>query len=124
MVRAEIMSNQALGDLRPRQMCLPTANPGHTSGATAYLWDSGQHRCLFTGDTLYLSEGEWVAAVLELSDRAAYVESLELIKQLDFDMLVPWLATAGEPIHTVTDKADAGRRIDAVLERLRRGDDH
>ncbi len=98
--------------------------PGHTSGATAYLWDSGEHRCLFTGDTLYLSEGEWVAAVLESSDRAAYVESLELIKQLDFDMLVPWLATAGQAIHTVTDKADAGRRIDAVLERLRRGDDH
>ena len=98
--------------------------PGHTSGATAYLWDSGQHRCLFTGDTLYLRDGEWVAAVLESSDRAAYVESLELIKQLDFDLLVPWLATAGRSIHTVTDKADAGRRIDAVLERLRRGDDH
>jgi glyoxylase-like metal-dependent hydrolase (beta-lactamase superfamily II) len=98
--------------------------PGHTSGATAYLWDSGQHRCLFTGDTLYLREGEWVAAVLESSDRAAYVESLELIKQLDFDMLVPWLATAGQPFHTHTDKADARRRIDAVLERIRRGDDH
>ena len=98
--------------------------PGHTSGATAYLWDSGEHRCLFTGDTLYLREGEWVAAVLESSDRAAYIESLELIKQLDFDVLVPWLATAGQPFHTVTDKADTRRRIDAVLERIRRGDDH
>ena len=39
--------------------------PGHTSGATAYLWRSGQHRCLFTGDTVWLREGEWVAAVLE-----------------------------------------------------------
>ena len=39
--------------------------PGHTPGATAYLWDSGGHRCLFTGDSLYLREGEWVAAVLE-----------------------------------------------------------
>jgi glyoxylase-like metal-dependent hydrolase (beta-lactamase superfamily II) len=98
--------------------------PGHTSGTTAYLWDSGQHRCLFTGDTLYLRGGEWIAAVLESSDRASYIESLELIKELDFDMLVPWLATAGQLFHTVTDKADAGRRIDAVLERLRRGDDH
>jgi glyoxylase-like metal-dependent hydrolase (beta-lactamase superfamily II) len=98
--------------------------PGHTSGATAYLWDSGQHRCLFTGDTLYLREGEWVAAVLESSDRAAYVESLELIKDLDFDVLVPWLATAGQPFHAVTDKADRRRRIGAVLERIRRGDDH
>ncbi len=39
--------------------------PGHTPGATAYLWDSGRHRCLFTGDSVYLREGEWVAAVLE-----------------------------------------------------------
>jgi glyoxylase-like metal-dependent hydrolase (beta-lactamase superfamily II) len=98
--------------------------PGHTSGATAYLWDSTRHRCLFTGDTLYLREGEWVAAVLESSDRASYIESLELIKQLDFDVLVPWAATAGRPFHAVTDKADVRRRIDAVLERVRRGDDH
>jgi glyoxylase-like metal-dependent hydrolase (beta-lactamase superfamily II) len=98
--------------------------PGHTPGATAYLWDSGAHRCLFTGDTLYLRRGEWVAAVLESSDRATYVDSLELIKELAFDVLVPWAATVGEPFHAVTDKADAGRRIDAILERLRRGDDH
>jgi glyoxylase-like metal-dependent hydrolase (beta-lactamase superfamily II) len=98
--------------------------PGHTSGATAYLWDGGGHRCLFTGDTLYLREGEWVAAVLESSDRSAYIESLELIKNLDFDVLVPWAATAGLPFHVVTDKADARRRIDAILARVRSGDDH
>jgi glyoxylase-like metal-dependent hydrolase (beta-lactamase superfamily II) len=98
--------------------------PGHTPGATAYLWDSGAHRCLFTGDSLFLREGEWVAAVLDSSDRAAYLESLELIKGLDFDMLVPWAATAGQPFHVLTDRADAARRIDAILERLRRGADH
>jgi glyoxylase-like metal-dependent hydrolase (beta-lactamase superfamily II) len=98
--------------------------PGHTPGATAYLWDSGRHRCLFTGDSLYLREGEWVAAVLELSDRDVYIESLERIKDLDFDVLVPWAATAGQPFHAVTDKADAGRRIDAILDRVRRGEDH
>jgi glyoxylase-like metal-dependent hydrolase (beta-lactamase superfamily II) len=98
--------------------------PGHTPGATAYLWDSGGHRCLFTGDSLYLRDGEWVAAVLESSDRDAYIESLEAIKDLDFDVLVPWAATAGQPFHAVTDKADARRRIDAILARLRRGDDH
>lgn len=98
--------------------------PGHTSGATAYLWSSGGHRCLFIGDSLYVRDGEWRAVVLDSSDRAAYLESLELIKQLDFDLLVPWTATAGEPIHAVTDRADTRRRIDAILERLRRGDDH
>jgi glyoxylase-like metal-dependent hydrolase (beta-lactamase superfamily II) len=98
--------------------------PGHTAGATAYLWDSGQHRCLFTGDSLYLRDGEWVAAVLESSDRASYIESLALIKDLEFDVLVPWAASAGQPCHAVTDKADTARRIDAVLQRLRRGEDH
>jgi glyoxylase-like metal-dependent hydrolase (beta-lactamase superfamily II) len=101
---------------------IPT--PGHTGGATAFLWDSGQHRCLFTGDTVYLHEGDWIAAVLESSDRDAYIESLELIKGLDFDVLVPWAATAGQPFHAVTAKSDARRRIAAIVRRLRQGADH
>jgi glyoxylase-like metal-dependent hydrolase (beta-lactamase superfamily II) len=98
--------------------------PGHTSGATAYLWDSGRHRFLFTGDTISFSEGEWVAAVLESSDRGPYIESLELIRELDFDVLVPWASTGGQPYHAVTSNADARRRIDAILERVRRGENH
>ena len=101
---------------------IPT--PGHTPGATAFLWHSGAHRLLFTGDSIYLRDGEWVAAVLEgSSDRAAYIESLELMGGLEFDALVPW-AASGEPYYTLTDPADARRRIDAISERLRRGEDH
>jgi Metallo-beta-lactamase superfamily len=100
---------------------IPT--PGHTPGATAYLWDSGEHRFLFTGDTIFLSHGEWVAAVLDSSDRAAYLDSLELIRELDFDVLVPWAASAGEPWYAVTSRADARRRIDAIIERVRAGAD-
>ncbi|HEX6011832.1 MAG TPA: MBL fold metallo-hydrolase [Geminicoccaceae bacterium] len=98
--------------------------PGHTSGATAFLWDSEGHRFLFTGDTIYLSKGEWVAAVLESSDRASYIESLELIRDLDFDVLMPWAATSGQPYHAMTERSDARRRIDAILGRLRSGEDH
>jgi len=100
---------------------IPT--PGHTSGATAYLWDSGDHRVLFTGDTVYLDDGEWVAAVLGSSDRAAYLQSLDLIRELDFGVLVPWAASHGQPFHAATDGADARRRIDAIIGRLRRGED-
>jgi glyoxylase-like metal-dependent hydrolase (beta-lactamase superfamily II) len=100
---------------------IPT--PGHTPGATAYLWDSGEHRFLFTGDTIYLRDGEWIAAVLGSSDRAAYIESLELLRELDFDVLVPWAATAGQPFYATTSNADARRRIGAILERVRRGED-
>lgn len=99
---------------------IPT--PGHTPGATAFLWESGEHRFIFTGDTIYFSRGEWVAAVLDSSDRAAYIESLALLRDLEFDVLVPWAATAGEPFHAITDQGDYRRRIDAVLERVRRGE--
>jgi hypothetical protein len=98
---------------------IPT--PGHTRGATAYLWDSGGQRLLFTGDTIFLRDGEWVAAVLDSSHRDAYIASLELIRELEFDVLVPWAASAGEPEYALTDRDDTRRRIDAILERVRRG---
>jgi hypothetical protein len=99
---------------------IPT--PGHTPGATAFLWDSGGHRFLFTGDTIYLQDGEWTAAVLGSSDHDSYIESLELIRELDFDVLVPWAATRGQPYYAETGTADAGHRIDAIVERLRHDD--
>ena len=98
---------------------IPT--PGHTPGATAYLWDSGAHRVLFTSDTVSLDRGEWVAAVLGSSDRDAYVASLEHIATLDFDVLVPWTATAGGPWYATTSRDDARRRVRAIADRVRRG---
>ena len=97
--------------------------PGHTPGATAFLWRGGEQRVLFTGDSIYLRNGEWVAAVLESSDRDAYIESLELIRGLEFDVLLPW-AASGEAYSATTSPADTRRRIDAIIERLRRGEDH
>lgn len=96
--------------------------PGHTPGSTAYLWEGGGHRMLFTADTIYLSDGDWVAAVLASSDRADYIESLELIRELDFDVLVPWAASGGQPYHAMTGPSDSRRRIDAILARLRAGE--
>lgn len=98
--------------------------PGHTSGATAYLWENEGHRFLFTGDSIFIKEDRWVAAVLESSDRDSYIRSLELIRDLDFDVLVPWAATGGHPYHVVTTKADARRNLATILERVRRGEDH
>ena len=97
---------------------------GHTPGATAFLWNGAGHRFLFTGDTIYLREGEWVSAVLESSDRGLYIDSLDLIRELDFDVLVPWVATGAGAHYALTDRTDARRRIDAILGRVRRGEDH
>jgi glyoxylase-like metal-dependent hydrolase (beta-lactamase superfamily II) len=100
---------------------IPT--PGHTSGATAYLWRGDHYRCLFTGDTIMLRGGEWGVVLLDgVSDRSEYLESLELIRGLEFDLLVPGFATSGLPFHTTTDQADRERRIDDLLERVRRGE--
>jgi hypothetical protein len=101
---------------------IPT--PGHTSGATSYLWDTGEHRLLFTGDTVLLDDGEWRAAVLGSSDRAQYVESLDLIRGLDFDVLVPWAASTGDPAVAHTTPTDTRRRIGAILDRIWRGESH
>jgi glyoxylase-like metal-dependent hydrolase (beta-lactamase superfamily II) len=92
---------------------------GHTPGATAYLWEAGDGRLLFTGDTIFLRRGEWRAAVLDSSDRDAYLESLELIRGLDFDVLVPWAVGRGEEPYALTDGADRSRRIDALIRRIR-----
>ena len=76
---------------------IPT--PGHTQ--RSHRVPVGQRRA---PDALHgrhdLSRpGEWVAAVLGSSDRNSYIESLELIRELDFDLLVPWAATGGEPFY-------------------------
>lgn len=99
--------------------------PGHTPGATAFLYERGGHRFLFTGDSLYLDgDGAWVAAVLPDSDRAAYLESLELLRDLDFDVLVPWAAAKGRPWFARTDAADRHARITQIMDRLWNGEDH
>lgn len=89
--------------------------PGHTPGATAFLWEG----MLFTGDSLLLDGEEWIGAVLESSDRAAYLDSLRLIRDLDFDVLVPWAASADGP--WFADAADRHARLDAIIERIARG---
>jgi hypothetical protein len=43
---------------------------------------------------------------------------------LDLDWVVPWAAAGGVPFYAHTDGRDASRRIDAILERLRAGEDH
>ncbi len=43
--------------------------------------------------------------MLDSSDRPAYLDSLAAIRELDFEVLVPWGATAGRPYHAVTSTA-------------------
>ena len=100
---------------------IPT--PGHTEGATTYLWDTGEHRALFTGDTIFFNGGRWRAALLDgVGDRERHIDSLELIRELDFDLVVPGIASKGEPFVAFVEKPEAQQRIDGIIERLRRGE--
>ncbi len=64
-----------------------------------------------------------MAAVLDgVSDRERYIESLKLIRALDFDLIVPGIAAAGQPYYAFVEKPEAERRIGAILERLRHGE--
>ena len=97
------------------------------TGRRFRVWFDSDHRVLLVDfeypgltespDEMLKGFGE-PDAVLDSSDRAAYRESLQLIRELDFDVLVPWAATAGGRLHAVTDHKDAQRRIDALIDRI------
>jgi glyoxylase-like metal-dependent hydrolase (beta-lactamase superfamily II) len=121
-------SLRVAGTFNERQMLgsdleiIPT--PGHTPGTTAVLWDSGSHRFLFTGDSLWINQGQWQAVALGSSDRAAYIDSLTTLCAVDFDVLVPWGAIDGGRSIDVVARSEAQERIDAVISRLSAGGDH
>jgi glyoxylase-like metal-dependent hydrolase (beta-lactamase superfamily II) len=101
---------------------IPT--PGHTVGTTSFLWNNGRHRFLFTGDFIWIENGEWKAVVLSPQLRDDYLASLALVRDLDFDVLVPWGTTEGDPsFGLVADDREKRDRIDAIIERVRAGGD-
>jgi glyoxylase-like metal-dependent hydrolase (beta-lactamase superfamily II) len=127
--RAEVATSlDVAGTFGAREMIdddlevIPT--PGHTAGTTSYLWDNGTHRFLFTGDFVWIEDGEWKAVVLSPALRGDYLDSLALVRDLDFDVLVPWGTTEGGPSYAlVADRSEAHRRIDAIIDRVRSGGD-
>ncbi|ANY08230.1 MBL fold metallo-hydrolase [Pseudonocardia sp. HH130630-07] len=99
---------------------IPT--PGHTAGTTCFLWDSGLHRFLFTGDFVWISDGEWQAVVLDPALREDYLESLALVRDLDFDVLVPWGVSERDACVAMTTRDETRARIDAMIARVGAGE--
>lgn len=97
--------------------------PGHTPGTTLYLWDNGEHRYLFTGDFLCYEGNEWRTVIIPSGDRNASIKSLEKIRDLDFDVLVPWVSIEGEqPVYFINDDNDKKQRIQRIIDRVRQGE--
>lgn len=99
---------------------IPT--PGHTPGATMFLWNNGDLRVLFPGDSIWVQGGEWKAVLLGDSDRAAYLDSLALLKNVEFDVLVPWGAEVGEPYGYAVNREEANAKLDRIIARLEAGE--
>lgn len=99
---------------------IPT--PGHTPGTTMFLWNSGEHRLLFPGDSIWVQGGEWKAVVLEDSDRSAYLDSLALLMDVAFDILVPWGVEEGEPYGYAVTRTQAHEHLERIRARLRAGE--
>lgn len=99
---------------------IPT--PGHTRGTTMFLWDNGEHRLLFPGDTIWVQRGKWKAVLLAERDREAYLASLSLLMELDFDFLVPWGSEEGQPYGYGITRSQAHQNLGDIFDRLQAGE--
>jgi glyoxylase-like metal-dependent hydrolase (beta-lactamase superfamily II) len=99
---------------------IPT--PGHTRGTTMFLWDNGEHRMLFPGDSIWVQGGAWKAVLLGEGDREAYLLSLSRIMELDFDILVPWGSEEGQPYGYYVTRAQAHEQLEGIMDRLQAGE--
>ncbi len=99
---------------------IPT--PGHTAGTTMFLWDSGDHRLLFPGDSIWVQGGEWKAVLLEQGAREAYLASLSLVMELVFDFLIPWGSEEGQPYGYGVSRIQAQERLGRIVDRLNAGE--
>lgn len=96
--------------------------PGHTPGTTMFLWDNGEHRLLFPGDSIWVQRGIWKAVLLGESNREAYLASLSRLMHLDFDTLVPWGSEEGQPYGYGVTRTEAQDNLGRIIDRLKSGE--
>ncbi|MFM9270467.1 MBL fold metallo-hydrolase [Halomonas elongata] len=99
---------------------IPT--PGHTAGTTMFLWDNGEHRLLFPGDSIWVQGGSWKAVLLEECGRTDYLASLSRLMDLDFDILVPWGSEEGQPYGYGVTRVQAEENLQRIINRLQAGE--
>lgn len=96
--------------------------PGHTPGTTMFLWDNGEHRLLFSGDSIWVQGGDWKAVLLEENGREAYIDSLSQLMDLHFDILVPWGSEEGQPYGYGVTHSQARKNLGRIVKRLQAGE--
>ncbi|MBH4638597.1 MBL fold metallo-hydrolase, partial [Staphylococcus aureus] len=83
----------------------------------------GHHRYLFTGDFICFEGKRWRTVILGSSDREKSIQSLEMVKELDFDVLVPWVTIKDEPlVYFVENEYEKREQIQNIIDRVREGE--
>lgn len=74
---------------------------------------------LFTGDFLCFEGDKWRTVILPSSNREASLNSLQLIRDLDFDVLIPWVSIKGDrPVYFVNDEEEKQKNIQETIDRV------
>lgn len=95
---------------------IPT--PGHSPGSTCYLVRSSHGgRYLFTGDTIFLNDGQWETLLFNQADKGDLRRSLELLRGLEPDVVLS-SASLGEPSYKEFTPGDWSDSVDRVLRAL------
>lgn len=93
----------------------------HTDGTAFFLWEGGGHRFLFPGDALWVEDGTWKAVILGESSPQGFLDTLTLMRGLDFDVLVPWHAPRGALPYDVVTPTQKQTQIDNLITRIEAG---
>lgn len=93
----------------------------HTVGTTFFVWDNGEQRFLFPGDALWVDDGIWRAVILPESDRGAFLNTLTMLRGVDFDVLLPWHASYDALPYDVVTPERKLAQIDALIDRIAAG---
>ncbi|MCT7661658.1 MBL fold metallo-hydrolase [Mycobacterium deserti] len=77
--------------------------PGHTPGSTCYQVDGAEGTYLFTGDTLFLSDGgEWTAGFIPgMSDAEALTSTLQMLATLTPDVVISSAFQGPSAVHRI-----------------------
>ena len=90
----------------------------HTVGTTFFAWEHGAHRFLFPGDAIWVDEGIWKAVILPESDRRAFLNTLTILRGVEFDVLVPWHAHRDALPYAQVTPAHKRSQLDALIDRI------
>lgn len=71
---------------------------------------------------LCVDDGEWRTVILNSSDRQTSIKSLELIQDLNFDAIVPWVAIEGEGAVFLLKMRKINVRDYKIIDCVRRGE--